>query len=59
MASLRWPVQESLGRHIARCCSSGVRCRFSDFLRVGVPLAVIMWIGFSIVLPLLCDNSGQ
>ena len=29
--------------------------RFSDFLRVGVPLAITMWIGFSIVLPLLYD----
>ena len=29
--------------------------KFSDFLRVGVPLAIIMWIGFSIVLPLLYD----
>jgi len=29
--------------------------RFSDFLRVGVPLAIIMWVGFSIVLPLLAD----
>ena len=29
--------------------------RFSDFLRVGVPLAIIMWIGFSFVLPLLYD----
>jgi di/tricarboxylate transporter len=28
---------------------------FSDFLRVGVPLAIIMWLGFSIVLPLLYD----
>jgi di/tricarboxylate transporter len=28
---------------------------FSDFLRVGVPLALIMWVGFSIVLPLLYD----
>lgn len=27
--------------------------RFGDFLRVGVPLIVILWIGFSIVLPLL------
>ena len=26
---------------------------FSDFLRVGIPLTVIMWIGFSIALPLL------
>jgi di/tricarboxylate transporter len=29
--------------------------RFSDFLRVGVPLVAIMWIGFSIVLPLRYD----
>lgn len=29
--------------------------RFSDFLRVGIPLTIIMWIGFSIVLPLLYD----
>lgn len=27
--------------------------KFSDFVRVGVPLALIMWLGFSIVLPLL------
>jgi di/tricarboxylate transporter len=27
--------------------------RFSDFLRVGLPLTLIMWLGFSIVLPLL------
>jgi len=27
----------------------------TDFLRAGVPLALIMWIGFSIVLPLLYD----
>jgi di/tricarboxylate transporter len=26
--------------------------RFSDFVRVGMPLAIIMWAGFSIVLPL-------
>jgi len=29
--------------------------KFSDFLRVGVPLAIIMWLGFSIVLPLLYE----
>ena len=28
---------------------------FSDFLRVGIPLTLIMWIGFSIALPLLYD----
>ena len=27
--------------------------RFSDFVRVGVPLTVLMWLGFSIVLPML------
>ena len=25
--------------------------KFSDFLRVGIPLTVIMWIGFTLVLP--------
>lgn len=29
--------------------------KFSDFLRVGIPLTIIMWIGFSLVLPLLYD----
>ena len=29
--------------------------KFSDFLRVGIPLIIIMWIGFSIVLPLIYD----
>lgn len=27
--------------------------RFSDFMRVGIPLTIIMWLGFSIVLPTL------
>jgi di/tricarboxylate transporter len=27
--------------------------KFADFLRVGIPLTLIMWIGFSIVLPML------
>ena len=27
--------------------------RYGDFLRIGVPLAVLMWLGFSIVLPIL------
>ncbi len=26
---------------------------FSDFLRVGIPLTVIMWIGFSLILPIM------
>jgi di/tricarboxylate transporter len=29
--------------------------KFGDFLRVGIPLTVIMWVGFSVVLPLLYD----
>ena len=29
--------------------------KFADFLRAGVPLTLIMWIGFSIILPLLYD----
>jgi di/tricarboxylate transporter len=27
--------------------------RFSDFIRAGIPLTLIMWIGFSIVLPMV------
>ena len=27
--------------------------KFSDFLRVGIPLTVIMWLGFSLILPTL------
>jgi di/tricarboxylate transporter len=33
--------------------------RFSDFIRVGIPLSVIMWIGFSLVLPRLYDVAGR
>ena len=29
--------------------------KFVDFIRVGIPLIIIMWIGFSIVLPLIYD----
>jgi di/tricarboxylate transporter len=29
--------------------------KFSDFLRVGIPLTIIMWFGFSLLLPLLYD----
>ena len=29
--------------------------RFSDFIRVGIPLSIIMWIGYSLVLPALYD----
>lgn len=29
--------------------------KFSDFLRVGIPLTLIMWIGFSLVLPVLYE----
>ena len=27
--------------------------KFSDFLRVGIPLTIVMWLGFSLLLPLL------
>lgn len=29
--------------------------KFSDFLRVGIPLTIIMWLGFSMILPFLYD----
>jgi di/tricarboxylate transporter len=29
--------------------------KFSDFLRAGIPLTLIMWLGFSILLPLMYD----
>lgn len=29
--------------------------KFTDFLRVGIPLTLIMWIGFSLVLPVLYE----
>ena len=29
--------------------------KFSDFLRAGIPLTLLMWIGFSIVLPMIYD----
>jgi di/tricarboxylate transporter len=29
--------------------------KFADFLRVGIPLTIIMWIGFSLVLPMMYD----
>ncbi len=29
--------------------------KFSDFMRVGIPLTIIMWIGFSIILPIMYD----
>ena len=29
--------------------------KFSDFLRVGIPLTILMWAGFSLVLPLLYE----
>lgn len=29
--------------------------KFSDFMRVGIPLTIVMWLGFSLVLPWLYD----
>ena len=31
--------------------------KFSDFLRVGIPLSVIMWVGFSIALTVMYHLS--
>ena len=31
--------------------------KFSDFLRVGIPLSIVMWLGFSLILPVLYDLS--
>jgi di/tricarboxylate transporter len=32
--------------------------KFGDFLRVGIPLTIVMWVGFSLVLPLLYNLQG-
>ena len=29
--------------------------KFTDFLRVGIPLTIVMWIGFSLLLPVIYD----
>ena len=29
--------------------------KFSDFMRVGIPMTIIMWIGFSILLPIMYE----
>lgn len=29
--------------------------KFSDFLRVGIPLTILMWLGFTLMLPMLYD----
>jgi di/tricarboxylate transporter len=32
--------------------------RFSDFLITGIPLTVLLWLGFSIVLPIFYDLNA-
>jgi di/tricarboxylate transporter len=32
--------------------------RFSDFMRVGIPLTLVMWLAFSIILPVFYDLGG-
>ena len=27
--------------------------KFADFLRIGIPLTILMWAGFSLILPVL------
>ncbi len=29
--------------------------KFADFLRVGIPLTIIMWLGFSLIMPIMYD----
>ena len=29
--------------------------KFTDFLRVGIPLTIIMWLGFSLIMPIMYD----
>ncbi len=49
-----WLRASSVAASILLILSAG-GYKFSDIFRVGIPLAIIMWIGFSIVLPLLYD----
>ena len=42
-----------IGYHTNLLIMSAGGYHFTDFLRVGIPLTVIMWLGFSIVLPIM------
>ena len=42
-----------IGYHTNLLIMSAGGYHFTDFLRVGIPLTVIMWLAFSIILPIL------
>ena len=44
-----------IGYHTNMLIMSAGGYKFSDFLRVGIPLTIIMWVGFSLVLPMLYE----
>lgn len=44
-----------IGYHTNLLIMSSGGYRFSDFMRVGIPLTLVMWIAFSLVLPILYD----
>jgi len=44
-----------IGYHTNLLIMSAGGYRFSDFVRVGIPLTLVMWIAFSLILPILYD----
>jgi di/tricarboxylate transporter len=44
-----------IGYHTNLLIMSAGGYRFSDFVRVGIPLTVVMWLVFSAILPILYD----
>jgi len=44
-----------IGYHTNLLIMSAGSYKFSDFIRVGIPLTVVMWAAFTIILPLLYD----
>jgi di/tricarboxylate transporter len=44
-----------IGYHTNLLIMSAGGYRFSDFMRVGIPLTLVMWVAFSLILPMLYD----
>jgi len=44
-----------IGYHTNLLIMSSGGYRFSDFVRVGIPLTLVMWVAFSVILPILYD----
>jgi len=44
-----------IGYHTNLLIMSAGGYRFSDFVRVGIPLTAVMWLAFSVILPILYD----